>query len=106
MYCNKVTSQFRFSTKCTNICEQQILGVLTSLQNVTYIAHKPHAFNEQNLCLMTKNYDTFIHSTMLTWSIPISEVHMNHKAEHKMLTLAVVSTCTTYFNIQELHFSL
>jgi len=55
---------------------------------------------------MTKNYDTFIHSTMLTWSIPISEVHMNHKAEHKMLTLAVVSTCTTYFNIQELHFSL
>jgi len=30
---------------------------------------------------------------------------MNHKAEHKMLTLAVVSTCTTYFNIQELHFS-
>jgi len=25
---------------------------------------------------------------------------MNHKAEHKMLKLAVVSTCTTYFNIQ------
>lgn len=33
MYCKKVTFQFRFSTKSTNTCKQQILGVLTSQHN-------------------------------------------------------------------------